>query len=164
MRSPCLHHWRPRGFTLVELLVTLVILGILASASMPMVQLAFRRHKEEILLRSLNSIRDALDAYKQAAVQGHIAVDPLDSGYPPNLTVLVTGVDDALSPTPRKLYFLRRIPSDPFADDAVRGEEDTWGKRSYESDYRQPREGSDVFDVHSRSSEIGLNGIPYSEW
>jgi general secretion pathway protein G len=155
---------RRRGFTLIELVVTLFILAVLASAAAPMTQLAFKRHREEELRRALYTIRDALDAYKKASDEGHIAIGPLDSGYPPTLRVLVEGVPDATSPTPRKMFFLRRIPSDPLSVETFDSGESTWGKRSYESEADHPKEGADVYDIYSLSSDVGLNGIPYSEW
>jgi general secretion pathway protein G len=153
-----------KGFTLIELVVTLFILGILASAAFPLTQLAFRRHKEEQLRHSLSTIRDAIDAYKKASAEGHIAIGPLDSGYPPNLAILVTGVVDATSATGRRIYFLRRVPGDPMSDDDGESGEASWGKRSYESDADNPREGADIYDIYSQSSEVGLNGISYREW
>lgn len=153
-----------RGFTLIELMVTLLILALLASAAVPMAQIAFKRHKEEDLRHALTTIRDALDSYKKAGDNGHIEKDALDSGYPPTLSVLVTGVIDVTSPAPKKLYFLRRIPRDPFATDSDESNESTWGKRSYESEADDPKEGVDIYDIYSRSSDVGLNGIPYREW
>jgi len=158
------HRHSTAGFTLIELIVTLFILGVLASAAFPLTQLAFKRHKEEQLRHSLATIRDALDAYKRACTEGHIAVGPLDSGYPPNLAVLVKGVVDATSPAATKMYFLRRVPADPMSADDGDSAEGSWGKRSYESDADSPREGVDVYDIYSQSSDVGLNGIPYREW
>ncbi len=152
------------GFTLIELLVTLLVLGVLSSAAVQMVQLAFKRHKEEELRRDLTTIRDAIDAYKKAADEKRIATSPLDSGYPPDLRTLVVGVVDATSPDEKKIYFLRRIPADPMATSEGSAPEDSWGKRSYVSEPTDPQEGSDVYDVYSKSAGIGLNGVAYRDW
>jgi general secretion pathway protein G len=151
------------GFTLIELVVTLVILGILASAAVPMAQLAFKRHKEEDLRRALFTIRDAIDSYKKAGDEGHIARDPLASGYPPSLDILVKGVVDATDPAGRKLFFLRRVPTDPLSADEGAGES-SWGRRSYASEPDNPKEGDDVYDIYSQSRDVGLNEIPYRNW
>jgi general secretion pathway protein G len=155
---------RGRGFTLIELVVTLFILAVLASAAVPMAQLAFKRHKEEELRRALYTIRDALDAYKRACNEGHIAIGPLDSGYPATLKTLVDGVPDAMSASPRKIFFLRRIPADPLGADGPDADQGGWGIRSYDSEADHPRKGEDVYDVYSQSDDIGLNGIAYRDW
>ena len=77
--------------------------------------------------------------------------------------VLERGVDDAKSPERKKIFFLRRIPRDPFAARGVKAME-TWGLRSYRSEAASPQSGDDVFDVYSRSDRVGLNGIAYKEW
>ena len=155
---------RARGFTLVELLVTLAILSVLAAAAFPLVEMSSRRVKERELREALWEIRGALDAYKQASDDGRVLRSSEQSGYPPNLQVLVEGVVDKKDPAARKIYFLRRIPRDPFSDGAGVNAEQTWAKRSYESPHDAPREGRDVFDVASTSAKTGLNGVPYREW
>jgi general secretion pathway protein G len=105
-----------------------------------------------------------LDAYKQAVDEGRVVEESKGSGYPPNLDVLVTGVVDAKSPSKdKKIYFLRRIPRDPL-NSTQDAREPMWGLRSYASPATDPQPGADIFDVFSRSSAIGLNGIPYKEW
>lgn len=157
------NHCMKNGFTLIELLVTVVIVAILASVALPLSELSRQRAKEQDLRQNLRDIRMAIDAYKQAVDEGHIIKSLDQSGYPPRLSALVEGVIDARSPASRKIYFLRRIPKDPFAADAVDSEA-SWGKRSYDSPPDAPREGRDVFDVYSLSDRTGLNGIPYREW
>ncbi|MBU1482176.1 MAG: type II secretion system GspH family protein [Gammaproteobacteria bacterium] len=151
------------GFTLIELLVTIVIVAILASVAMPLSALSQQRANEKELRQSLREIRIAIDAYKQAADEGRVARSLDQSGYPPKLSVLVEGASDVKSPVKKKIYFLRRIPRDPFADNDISGET-SWGTRSYDSPPEAPHAGKDVYDVYSQSDRIGLNGVPYREW
>lgn len=148
---------------MIELVVTVAIVAVLASAALPLAQLTVQRAKENELRNALRQIRDAIDAYKQASDDGRIARRSDHSGYPPSLTVLVEGVRDARAPQDQQIYFLRRLPRDPFAAAALKPEE-TWGRRSYDSPAEAPREGEDIFDVYSRSEGSGLNGIPYRQW
>lgn len=151
------------GFTLLEMVITLAILGILATAVFPMGKLAIQRHKEQELRHALEQIRTAIDAYKQAVDEGRIIKSASDSGYPQTLEVLVEGVENAKDPNRGHLYFLRQIPRDPFASDSINASS-TWAKRSYASPPDQPTEGADVFDVHSKSNAIAINGSEYKTW
>jgi general secretion pathway protein G len=151
------------GFTLIELIITVAIVAILASAVLPLSQIAVQRGKEQELRTALRDIRTAIDAYKQATDEGRVMKKADQSGFPPTLAVLVTGVEDAKSPEKRVIYFLRRLPRDPFAPEHTRAE-DSWGKRAYASPPDNPQEGNDVFDVFSRSPGVGLNGVAYKEW
>lgn len=155
---------RARGFTVIEMVVTVAIVGLLASIALPLAELTVQRAKEHELRRALREIRTAIDAYKAATDQGRVARAADASGYPPNLDILVEGVPDARDPGKRPIYFLRRLPRDPFHDAAQDRAADTWGLRSYDSPPDAPRAGKDVFDVHSRSQASGINGIPYREW
>lgn len=155
---------RSTGFTLIEMLVTVTIVGLLATIAFPMLELAERRSDERILRESLRQIRTALDEYRQAVDDGRIVEDNKGSGYPPSLEVLVNGVVDAKSPgRDKKIYFLRSIPRDPFSLAPLEGPPD-WVLRSYASPPGNPQPGSDIFDVFSRSTAVGLNGVPYRNW
>ena len=153
-----------KGFTLIELLITVAIIGLLASVALPLAEVTVQRGKEADLRRSLRDIRDAIDAYKQASDEGRMVKRAGESGYPKRLEDLVTGVEDQKDPKKQRIYFLRRLPRDPFAIDAALGPAESWGRRSYDSPPDDPREGDDVFDVFSRSTVVGINGRPLKEW
>ena len=151
------------GYTFVELLVVTALLAILASAVMPLAQVATQRQREVELRRALRDMRTAIDHYKDAADQGLIGgtdLDARDEGYPPDLDVLVEGVPAAADPLGRrKLKFLRRIPMDPMTRTA------DWGKRSYQ-DRPESRSwgGQNVYDVYTTSDGVALDGTNYRDW
>ncbi len=156
---------RDRGFTLLELVITVAIVSLLAAAAVPSAQLVFQRERELELREALRTIRGAIDAYKAAADTGRIRKKLDETGYPPDLQSLVDGVEDAGSAREgAKIYFLRRLPRDPFWPDATTPAAETWGLRSYASPPDDPQPGDDVFDVHSRSTRVGLDGVPYHDW
>lgn len=159
--TACCH---PGGFTLIELLVTLAITALLATMVVPLAETSIQRQREQELRRALRELRTAIDTYKRATDEGRIPRPVDGTGYPSSLEVLVDGVQDARDPKKRKIYFLRRIPRDPLHTDSRVPDADTWGKRSYASEASDPQEGADVYDVFSKSSSTGLNGIAYRRW
>ena len=152
------------GFSLIELTIVVAVMAVLASSAAPLHELVIKREKEQELRIALRQIREALDAYKQAVAEGRVARKAEESEYPRKLEDLVEGVADLKTPDKRQIYFLRRLPRDPMSDDLSLAAAATWGKRSYQSPPDSPQEGDDIFDVYSRSQQIGLNGIVYDQW
>jgi len=156
-----------RGLSLIELVVTMVILGILASLILPSAQMTSTRIKELELRRELREIRSALDEYKKNydyAVDNKFIIPSLNkpSGYPETLQVLVDGFDFG-GPVSNKKKFLRKVPVDPFHP--VKEGEAAWGMRSYEDDADSNSwGGQDVFDVYSLSDGTALDGTKYKDW
>jgi general secretion pathway protein G len=152
------------GFTLIELIITVAIIAILALGLVPLTQLASQRAKEQELRAALREIRTAIDAYKKAADENRVEKKADETGYPPKLAVLAGGVKDIKTPDGKMIYFLRRVPRDPFFEDHDAPAAKTWGLRSYASPPDEPKEGDDVYDVYSLSKRTGLNGVPYKDW
>lgn len=150
-----------RGLTLMELVVTLALLGLMALLAQPLSELNHQREREQQLRASLRELRTAIDRYKAAHEQGLIERKVGESGYPPDLQTLVDGVPNVKSPRRERLFFLRKLPRDPMAGV---GESGAWGLRSYASSADAPAAGSDVFDVYSRAPGQGLDGVAYRDW
>lgn len=152
-----------RGFSLLELVITMAILAVLAAAALPMSEHAIRRRQELELREALRTIRSAIDVWKddfdRAVAEKKLIPEINDTGYPESLEQLVKGSDwGGLYPYKRK--YLRRIPVDPF-DRYELG----WGLRAY----RDPPDsmfygGKDVYDVYSQSEGIALDGTSYGSW
>jgi general secretion pathway protein G len=152
-----------KGFTLTELLVTLAIISVMAGVALPMVKIAVKRTKEIQLRRSLRTLREAIDAYKKLADENKFEIDSDTEGYPPDLEVLVKGVEITETvdgkETIKMVKFLRRIPKDPMTNSFE------WGLRSYQDDYDTTSWGGEnVFDVYTRNEGIALDGSRYREW
>ncbi|HYK36187.1 type II secretion system protein [Alloacidobacterium sp.] len=143
------------GLTLVELIVTVAILAILASAAVPLTRLTVKREKERELRYDLWEMRDAIDHYKDAADRNAFMTKVDSFNYPPDLQTLVDGVDVQ----GKKVRFLRRIPVDPMTGN------DDWGLRSMQDDPNSDSwGGQNVFDVYSKSDGTALDGTKYNTW
>lgn len=150
--------WGRQGFTLVELLITIAVLGVLASVAMPLVEATVTRTKELELRRSLRRMRESIDRFKldydkakqNAKDAKEIFKELLSAdrtGYPLTLEEMV------------ETKTLRRIPKDPMIAD---GE---WGTRSYSDGLQSTlTDGRDVYDVASTSTATALDGSTYDTW
>jgi general secretion pathway protein G len=144
-----------RGLTLVELIVTVAILSILASAALPIARFQVKRQNERYLRYDLWMMRDAIDHYKDAADKNAFQTKVDSQNYPPDLETLVNGVEVQT----KKVRFLRRIPVDPMTGKAE------WGFRSMKDDPTSTSfSGDSVFDVYSKSTGTALDGTKYSDW
>ena len=138
-----------KGFTLIELMIVVSIVGILASIAVPSYQTGLIKAREAVLRENLYAMRSAIDQ--------HYA----DAGrYPDTLQELV------------EKKYLRDIPKDPIANNS-----DSWITVSpaavqqasaapavSATGEQLPPPLGDVYDVHSSSKLIGSNGVPYNEW
>jgi general secretion pathway protein G len=146
---------RDSGVTLVELIITVAIIGILASAAVPIARFEVKRQKERELRADLWEMRDAIDHYYDGAIKGAFQTKADSLNYPPDLETLVDGVDVQT----KKVRFLRRIPIDPMTGTA------DWDLRSNQDDPDTTSwGGQNVFDVHSKSTATALDGTKYNTW
>lgn len=157
-----------RGFTLIEMVAVLAIVGLLATAALPLQELAVRRVREQALREGLRTIRQALDAHRNAVEGRKIAAGPGGTPWPHDLAQLTQGIpvldsEGRPAASGERLYLLRRLPRDPFADPALPAA-DTWGLRASDSPAEAPAAGLDVFDVHSRAPGTALDGERYADW
>ena len=149
-----------QGMTLVELIVAFTILLVLTSMAVPLARSNVRRIKERQLRDALHEMRTAIDKYKDMADGGKLGIQKLDSyGYPEKLDALVDGVKGSGQAADTKLKFLRRVPLDPMTNSRE------WGVRSMQDEPKSASwGGQNVFDVYSKSSDKGSDGVPYAEW
>ncbi len=134
---------RSGGFTLIELMIVVAIMGVLLSIAAPNLKQAVVRAREAVLREDLFQIREAIDQYYAD-----------NDRYPAALSDLVNAQEKAKS-------YLRAIPKDPFttAEDwitvTLEGSGDSSGDSSGESG---------IFDVHSASPLVALDGTAYNTW
>ena len=166
-----------QGVTLLELMITLVIIFILASVALPLTKISTKRAKELELRQTLRMMRTSIDNFrKDWARDGNTLLGPLCvknqlsckentgvTGYPKTLETLLeielTGAEAAVSETLAIRRYLRSIPNDPMTDSTE------WGKRCYQDDADEDRWcDEDVFDVFTTSTATATNGTTYREW
>ena len=151
-----------RGLTFVELVCASAVMLILAGMALPVASTMVKREKEFELRRNLRTIREAInrfhdDVQKYPGMRQKLNTVNED-GYPEELEHLYEGFDigDAKG---TKLKYLRRLPRDPITGTtewATRSSRDRPGSTF--------SDGINVFDVHSASDKIALDGTPYATW
>jgi general secretion pathway protein G len=155
-----------KGVTFVELLIVLSILMILSALALPVARYSVRRHKEIELKQNLRLIRNAIDAYHEAAVPTIPGATPKiqvkfgTDGWPPSLEALTEGETLIGDATGKKIRFLRRIPIDPITNSYE------WGLRSTQDEPDSTNWGGEnVWDVYCKSEMLSLDGVTkYNEW
>lgn len=146
------------AFTLAELMVVVAIISVLAASILPVARITIKRAKEIELRENLRILRRAIDEYKKMVDLGQITAEFGSEGYPPDLQVLVEGVEEVGKLDVMK-KFLRRIPRDPMTNST------DWGMRSYQDDFDSTSWGGEnVFDVYTKSEGIALDGTKYKDW
>jgi general secretion pathway protein G len=147
-----------RGFSLIELLITVTIIAILVGLALPLARNSLKREREIELRQALREMRKQIDVWKDASDAGKIEVPQDTEGYPQTLDVMVDGVQ-LIGQAGKTFKVLRKIPTDPMTNST------DWGMRSYQD---EPTAGSwggqNVFDVYSKSDGIAFDGTRYKDW
>ena len=150
---------RQRGLTLVELIVAFTIMMVLSAMAVPLARYKVQRERERDLIRALDTMRNAIDKFKDDMDAGKIGPAKLDSdNYPESLEQLVEGIK-ATGAVDKKVKYLRRIPKDPMTNSK------DWGLRSTRDDpSAKAWGGQNVFEVYTKSMDKARDGTAYSEW
>ena len=150
---------RQRGLTLVELIVAFTIMMVLSAMAVPLARYKVQRERERDLIRALDTMRNAIDKFKDDMDAGKIGPAKLDSdNYPESLEQLVEGIK-ATGAVDKKVKYLRRIPKDPMTNSK------DWGLRSSRDDpSAKAWGGQNVFEVYTKSMDKARDGTAYSEW
>ena len=154
------------GITFVELLVVISVLAILTTLILPVARFSVMRQREIELRQNLRIMRNAIDAYHEAAVPSTPGATPKiqvkfgTDGWPPTLEALVEGEAIIGDATGKKIRFLRRIPIDPITKSFE------WGLKSTQDEPDSTSWGGEnVWDVYSKSDALSLDGVTkYKEW
>ena len=153
------------GFSLLEIIIVLMVMAILATATYPLVRNSVRRERETELRESLRQLRKAIDDYKRFNDQSGGQAIPIQwrtkSGYPKELKILVDGFIPAnvVGTEGAKVKFLRRMPRDPMTDSIE------WGLRGTDDEPNSTSwSGEDIFDVYTKSTDVALDGTKYKDW
>lgn len=153
---------RQRGFSLVEMICASAIILILAGVAIPVANTLVKQRKEMELRRALREIRRAIDDFN-LALQTYPGMRQKmntvnEDGFPEEIGWLYEGFDigDAKG---TKLKFLRRLPRDP-----ITGKAEWATKSSRDRPEAHFSDGINIFDVHSKSDAIALDGTRYADW
>jgi len=155
-------HRNSGGFTILEMLITLTILGILAAGVIPITRNSIKHQHELELRQALRDLREGIDRYKRFADSNPGAIpieERTQTGYPKTLEILVEGFAPAGIVGNTKIRFLLRMPVDPMTGNAE------WGTRAFaDAPDSDGGGGDDVYDVFSKSDATGMNGTKYKDW
>ena len=165
------------GVTLIELLITLVIIFILASIALPLTKVSSKRSKELELRQTLRTVRTAIDNFRRDwARDNNTLLGPLCvknqlsckeqtgvTGYPKTLETLLkielSGAESATEETISLRRYLRNIPTDPMTHSQE------WGIRCYQDDANVDDWcGEDVFDIFTTNTGTAIDGTSYRNW